>query len=221
MELDGEIRCYYEGRSLDPNCAACKSLGKFSFWNSKLAFWLARWSPFDLQNMKNYKVIDAIQCPNPSCDARYHKCCAKRECSKCKKELIRVPATNNDDYDDYDDEDEVWNNVLASKLTYFSKYDLGWILQYTARIQKQILKTAWFLQARISMILSVRRSPIIDRTSRLKSSMIKILGRNLYAEVVNTVVTLGWMVKLINRLGYENNTNSVWNCVNPLNWGVE
>jgi len=31
LELDGEIRCYYEGRSLDPNCAACKSLGKFSF----------------------------------------------------------------------------------------------------------------------------------------------------------------------------------------------
>ena len=31
LELDGEIRCYYEGRSMDPNCAACKSLGKFSF----------------------------------------------------------------------------------------------------------------------------------------------------------------------------------------------
>ena len=31
LELDGEIRCYYEGRSLDPNCGACKSLGKFSF----------------------------------------------------------------------------------------------------------------------------------------------------------------------------------------------
>ena len=30
LELDGEIRCYYEGNSLDPNCAACKSLGRFS-----------------------------------------------------------------------------------------------------------------------------------------------------------------------------------------------
>ena len=29
LELDGEIRCYYEGNSLDPNCAACKSLGRF------------------------------------------------------------------------------------------------------------------------------------------------------------------------------------------------
>ena len=31
LELDGEIRCYYEGNSLDPNCAACKSLGRFSY----------------------------------------------------------------------------------------------------------------------------------------------------------------------------------------------
>jgi len=76
LELDGEIRCYYEGNSLDPNCAACKSL-----------------------------VIDAIRCPNTSCNARYHKCCAKRECSKCKKEFIRIPATNgNDEEDDYEDE---------------------------------------------------------------------------------------------------------------------
>jgi len=79
LELDGEIRCYYEGNSLDPNCAACKSL-----------------------------VIDAIRCPNTSCNARYHKCCAKRECSKCKKEFIRIPVTNgeedNDEEDDYEDE---------------------------------------------------------------------------------------------------------------------
>ena len=58
------------------------------------------------------------------------------------------------------------------------------------------------------------------RTFRLKSSMIKVFG-NQWAEVVNTVVALGWIVKWINRLGYENNTNSVWNCVNSLNWGVE
>lgn len=71
LELDGEIRCYYEGNSLDPNCAACKSL-----------------------------VIDAIKCPNTSCNARYHKCCAKRECSKCKNEFIRIPATNDNDQED-------------------------------------------------------------------------------------------------------------------------
>ena len=43
LELDGEIRCYYEGNSLDPNCAACKSLGRFSYCNLKLAFyWLPK-----------------------------------------------------------------------------------------------------------------------------------------------------------------------------------
>ena len=38
LELDGEIRCYYEGNSLDPNCAACKILGRFSYCNSEFVF---------------------------------------------------------------------------------------------------------------------------------------------------------------------------------------
>ena len=151
------------------------------------------------------QVIDAIRCPNTSCNARYHKCCAKRECSKCKKEFIRIPAANHSD--DYE-EDEVWNWVnywFKLPKWFFSPYHMSHmilvlkILQYTASIQKIEIDAAFFSQNpsdwKLSMILSKNRVHFIvyfeneanlkgfcscsliedTRIFRLKSSMIKIL----------------------------------------------
>ena len=107
------------------------------------------------------QVIDAIRCPNTSCNARYHKCCAKRECSKCKKEFIRIPAANHSD--DYE-EDEVWNWVnywFKLPKWFFSSYLLS-ILQYTAPIQKIDINSGFFFLQnlyywKLSMTLSKSR----------------------------------------------------------------
>lgn len=97
------------------------------------------------------QVIDAIRCPNTSCNARYHKCCAKRECSKCKKEFIRIPAAN---HSDDNEEDEVWNWVnywFKLPKWFFSAYHMSHmilvlkILQYTASIQKIEIDAGFFL----------------------------------------------------------------------------
>ena len=89
------------------------------------------------------QVIDAIRCPNTSCNARYHKSCAKlctmfrAKCSKCKKEFIRIPVTNyNDEEDDYEDEvSKCVNYWFKLPKWFFSSYLLK-VLQYTAPIQE-------------------------------------------------------------------------------------
>ena len=151
------------------------------------------------------QVIDAIRCPNTSCNARYHKCCAKRECSKCKKEFIRIPAAN---HSDDNEEDEVWNWVnywFKLPKWFFSAYHMSHmilvlkILQYTASIQKIeidagffLAKSFWlkvvddFIENRVHFIVYFANVEqlkcccfcrLIDDTRifRLKSSMIKIL----------------------------------------------